>query len=419
MSRSLKVSPENIQEVKSAFSRSPFTSQQALATELGLARDTIRKFLSGIPIDRLNFQEICDKLGLDWQSILPRTDDTSESSIPPDFYVQRPPIESDCCQAIVQSGALLRIKAPQQMGKTCLMRKVLQHARKQGYKTVVLDIQQASSDNFSDLRKFLRWFCTTVGDELNLPGQLENYWHGSSPNYNTTKYFKNYLLGNITSNLVLALDNVDLVFEKAQLAPDFCGLLRSLNQKAESGDVVFQKLRLVIVHSTDVYSSINITQSPLANVGVTVELKPFNWQQVCDLAKLYQLSWDNTQLRELINMVGGHPYLVKEAFDKIARQRLTFDELLQTAYTEAGIYGDYLRGYLLKLNHNAELREAMKKVVAVNSPVRLEVTHRFQLHRMGLVHLQGNDVKISCNLYRKYFCDCLEVTDCDCFGVSQ
>ena len=34
------------------------------------------------------------------------------------FYVERPPIESDCCQQILQPGALIRIKAPEKMGKT-------------------------------------------------------------------------------------------------------------------------------------------------------------------------------------------------------------------------------------------------------------------------------------------------------------
>jgi len=69
MARSLKVAPEYIFKVKEAVKHNAFPSQQALATELGMARDTVRKFLSGIPIDYLNFVEISQKLGLDWQQI--------------------------------------------------------------------------------------------------------------------------------------------------------------------------------------------------------------------------------------------------------------------------------------------------------------------------------------------------------------
>jgi WD40 repeat protein len=69
MSRSLKVASQFIPKVKSTFANSSFGSQQALATETGLSRDTIRKFLSGKPIDRLNFIEISERLDLDWQEI--------------------------------------------------------------------------------------------------------------------------------------------------------------------------------------------------------------------------------------------------------------------------------------------------------------------------------------------------------------
>lgn len=37
------------------------------------------------------------------------------------FYIQRPPIELECCTELVQPGALLRIKAPERMGKTSLL----------------------------------------------------------------------------------------------------------------------------------------------------------------------------------------------------------------------------------------------------------------------------------------------------------
>ena len=68
-SRSLKVSSDQIQQVKQALQRNAFPSQTALATELGLARATVANCLRGKPVDRLNFIEISDKLQLDWQAI--------------------------------------------------------------------------------------------------------------------------------------------------------------------------------------------------------------------------------------------------------------------------------------------------------------------------------------------------------------
>ncbi|WP_249103672.1 AAA-like domain-containing protein [Argonema galeatum] len=46
---------------------------------------------------------------------------------------------------------------------------------------------------------------------------------------------------------------------------------------------VWQSVRLVLVHSTEVYVSLSINQSPF-NVGLTIKLPQFTSQQVQDLA---------------------------------------------------------------------------------------------------------------------------------------
>jgi hypothetical protein len=174
------------------------------------------------------------------------------------FHVKRTRIEEDCYQTILKPGSLIRIKSPYQMGKSWLMYKVITHAKEHGCQALVLDIQLADYENLADFKKFTQWFCETTSEELGIPTLLETYWTGSSNNYRTTRYFQKYLLEQINKDLVLALDNVDLVFENIKIAQNFCGLLRSWNQKAEGGDLTFRKLHLIIVHSTEVYSSIDI-----------------------------------------------------------------------------------------------------------------------------------------------------------------
>jgi hypothetical protein len=57
------------------------------------------------------------------------------------FYVERPPIELQCYEEILQPGALIRIKALRQMGKTSLMSRVLDYAANQGCQTVRLNLR--------------------------------------------------------------------------------------------------------------------------------------------------------------------------------------------------------------------------------------------------------------------------------------
>lgn len=83
MSRSIRVAPQYIPQVKLALKRNGFPSQQALATEMGVSRDTIRKFVNGIGIEHLNFTEICEKLGLNWQDIVYKEDPAPEETPPP------------------------------------------------------------------------------------------------------------------------------------------------------------------------------------------------------------------------------------------------------------------------------------------------------------------------------------------------
>jgi predicted NACHT family NTPase len=69
--RSLTASTEGIEKAKKALNRNCW-SKKALAEELGLARSTVSNFFRCKPVDRLNFEEICKKLGLDWQEIMAR-----------------------------------------------------------------------------------------------------------------------------------------------------------------------------------------------------------------------------------------------------------------------------------------------------------------------------------------------------------
>ncbi|QSJ15685.1 AAA-like domain-containing protein [Nostoc sp. UHCC 0702] len=324
------------------------------------------------------------------------------------FYIERPPIESRCHEAIFKPGSLIRIKAPRQMGKTSLMARILHQASQQDYLTVPLSFQLADGKVFADLDKFLRWFCASVGRRLRIPNKLTDYWDeifGSKDN--CTAYFEDYLLAEINQPLVLGLDEVDCVFQYPEIAGDFFGLLRAWHEDAKNREI-WKKLRLVVVHSTEVYIPLNINQSPF-NVGLPIELPEFNAQQVLDLAQRHGLNWSFTKVEQLMAMVGGHPYLVRVALYRIARKDITLDLLLQKAPTEAGPYSDHLRRHLWNLEQRPELAAAIKKVVATSSPVRLDSIECFKLLSMGLLQQQGNDVTPRCDLYRQYFRDRLRV----------
>ncbi|MEO0537184.1 MAG: AAA-like domain-containing protein [Cyanobacteria bacterium P01_A01_bin.123] len=324
------------------------------------------------------------------------------------YYVERPPTEANCYETVLKPGALIRIKASRQMGKTSLMSRILRHANENQCLTIPLSFQLADAAIFADLDKFLKWFCASVGRRLRLPNKLADYWDEIfGVKDNCTAYFEEYLLPEISKPLVLGLDEVDMVFEHPNIAADFMGLLRAWHESSKTNEL-WKKLRLVVVHSTEVYIPMDINQSPF-NVGLPIELQEFTPAQVLDLAQRHGLSWGEADVARLMAMVGGHPYLVRVALYQVARQETTLDQLLSVAPTEAGPYGDHLRRHWWNLEQRPEMAEAAKRVIASASPVRLEPVQAFQLHSMGIVHLQGNEVMPRCDLYRQYFGDRLNV----------
>lgn len=336
------------------------------------------------------------------------------------YYVERPPVDLTCYEAVVKPGALLRIKAPRQMGKTSLMARTLLYAstadsvpkdyknvqrEEGGYETVSLSFQLADAQIFSDLDQLLQWMCSTVTWKLDLRDRVDEFWQqlrGSK--LRCTAYFEKYLLPeleNMNKSLVLGLDEVDLVFGSQGTAANFFGLLRAWNELAKSKPT-WKRLRMIIVHSTEVYIPLEINESPF-NVGTGVELPEFDDVQVMDLARRHGLAWTAEHCNKLMDMLGGHPYLVRVALYHITRQEMALTDLLETANTDAGLFGDHLRRHLWNLERHPELADAMREVCLSKQAIELRSDLAFKLDSLGLVKRKGDKVVPRCKLYRLYF----------------
>jgi transcriptional regulator with XRE-family HTH domain len=321
------------------------------------------------------------------------------------FYVERPPIESNCYKVIEQSESLIRIKAPRQMGKTSLMSKVLNHAANKGYRKVSLNLRLAESTDYTNLDHFLRWFCTSVTIMQGLPNMIDEHWDKKLGNskLKCTSYFQEHLLA-VDKPLALGLDEVDRVFPYPAIAGDFLGMLRTWHESAKTSDI-WKRLRLVVVHR-EVYTQLSIDQSPF-NVGTPIELLEFTPEQVGNLVQMNGLDWDTPLVQQLMDVVGGHPHLVQQVVSYLRSFKdTTLEQLLVTASTDTGIFGDHLKQLLWGLQQQPELITALKQVVTATSPVRLKSLEQVsKLLSMGLVQLQGNQVVTpSCKLYHQYFC---------------
>ncbi len=329
---------------------------------------------------------------------------------PMDFpiHIERHNVESLCCKTIKQDAAMIRIRSQQRMGKTSLLRYLLDYAREQGYRTAKLDLELAI-DNLTYLNSFTRWLCEEILDNLDRQPNSEEYWQAfNNVNGDLTRFLQNYLLSENESPLVLAIVSFEQLFKYSDIFSKFSSYLRAWHEKAKSGDRVgkiWRKLRVVLVYSTETYPELNINHSPF-NVGTRIDLLEFNPCEVTTLAKLNELDEQLGEdgLSQLMGLVGGHPYFIQEAFAKLkSQQKMTLEELLRLAPTDEGIYSDYLRQQLCTLRDNSQLESAYKKVVMTNESVRLDTEVAFKLHSLGLVKFSGNDCIPSYDLFVQYF----------------
>jgi transcriptional regulator with XRE-family HTH domain len=69
MPKSLKVSFDFIEIVNMALARNGYSNQRALARSAGLSLATVSNFLTGKPVSYATFEEVCQRLNLDWREI--------------------------------------------------------------------------------------------------------------------------------------------------------------------------------------------------------------------------------------------------------------------------------------------------------------------------------------------------------------
>ena len=316
------------------------------------------------------------------------------------------------------STALRRIKAPRKWGKTSATIRIIEREREQGFHIVCLNFREFDTDTdaLQNLGIFLQKFCESVIQELNENGlQIENnvaeYWQKSSDPNNKTKcrrYIQKYVLNVINQPLVILLDEVDRLFGNSQIDAEFFALLRVFYERSASEEI-WQKLKIIIVHSQD-YTETSINQSPF-NVGESIELPEFDELQIRELLQLHGLNWQPEQIQQLMELVGGHPYMVRMALYKIANQEMTFSKFLELAATEAGPFAEDL---LYKWNHleRYDLKQEYRRVLATTEAVQIDAQNANILESMGLIKRDKenpNRVKCFCNLYRLYFSHFLEL----------
>ena len=322
------------------------------------------------------------------------------------FYVERPPLENLAYYEIRKPGSVISIHAPLKMGKSSLLIRILNQAHQVSYRTVTIDLKTIDNVLFQDLDKFLRWFCVNVTRQLKLPNRIDEYWDdllGSK--VNCTQYFQDYILPSVHRPIVLAFNEFNKIFNQNLIVHEFSSLLRFWYEQSKEFPK-WKKLRLVIVNSIKNFVPLDPNQSPF-NVGLPLEILPFTVEQIQDLANRHELDWigergkNNAQI--LLEVVNGHPYLVRLAFYYLLTNQISLDELEKLSGSVLYVYQDYLKALLFILQRNPLLLDPLREILLGRKPLDIDSAIAYQLESLGLIEFRENRPSISCRLYQYYF----------------
>ncbi len=316
-----------------------------------------------------------------------------------DFYVLRP--QDDVARrAIIQHGVTLTIKGPRQMGKSSLLVRAMNAATEKGKHVVFLDFQLFNQSALDNAETFFKQFCVWITIKLKLENRVEEYWQWPLGNSQCcTLYVEDCILGATDRPLVLAMDEVERVFD-TDFRSDFFGMLRSWHNDRATAPV-WKRLDLALVTSTEPYQLIeNLNQSPF-NVGEIVEMRDFNREQVSDLNDKHGGPLTMSDVDALIELLGGHPYLTRKALYLVASGQSSMADLLATATHDRGPFGDHLRYHLFRLHGHDALIGGLREIIRRRACEDEAVFWRLQ--GAGLVLRDGHAIVPRCRLYGEYF----------------
>jgi serine/threonine protein kinase len=347
------------------------------------------------------FDDTTSQSGVPFSRPLPSRFESPEAPVDPQsqFYIERE-IDRMALEKIGGQEVTMVLKGPRQIGKTSLLKRIMVKAAGAGKHVALLNFQEFDKSIFNDVDTFFRQFCILLTHKLKKANRVDEFWKkykllGNIPL--CSAYLEEYLLKEVSGYLVLAMDEVDRLFE-TNFSDDFFGMLRAWNNRQTPA---WKQLDLVLVTSTDPYLFIsNFHQSPF-NVGEVFRLQDFTPAQVAELNRRHDSPLSAEEVDQLVALVGGHPYLVRKALYEVASRRVPLASLLANAIDELGPFGDHLRRFAFGLYGQEDLQEALRQVLRYKKCRDERIFHRLQ--GAGLIRQEGQAVVFRCQLYADFF----------------
>ena len=308
--------------------------------------------------------------------------------------------ERKAADYLAEPGAPVVLVGPAEIGKTYCLEHLLEQNRQTGDAVVRVNLEFLGQEAEGSADRFLKAFAWEIVDQLELDdAALARAWsRDRSPARKLTYFLQRSVLPHSAGTTFLAIDRADVLGR----GEDAMELLSTLRHWSELHGSPWDKLRVLLAVSTEPeLLSERIHSSPF-NLTDPIRLAELDGPQVQDLARRYGLAWTEGEIADLMDLVGGHPYLVSKVMYPAAAQGCSLDEVLADPLAESGLFTVHLAALMLQIRRDERLASAIREVLDGDAGgPDVEVAQR--LLRAGLLRGAPGEYAIRYKIYELYF----------------
>ena len=289
------------------------------------------------------------------------------------------------------------------MGKSSLLARGLDEARKQGATVALTDFQTFSAEQFENSASLFLAIAAELALQLEIDFDPAVHWSPHfGPGTNLEQFIRRHVLSRFDTPLVWGMDGVDRLFRYAYSGELF-GLMRSWhNRRAMDPAGPWMRLTLILAFAAETALFItDQSQSPF-NIGTQVTLSDFTPAEAAEMNCRYgSLLSGAAECDQLYSLLQGHPFLTRRALMEISTGNYTLEELLAKAEYDDGPFGQDLDKIMSVLTSDQELLEAVRKIMA--GELCGDRMSFYRLRSGGIVKGEWNiNEQIRCPLYAAY-----------------
>lgn len=326
----------------------------------------------------------------------------------PLWYIPRRDAELLALNKLRDAGIPVTLQAPEGFGKSWMVRHLLARLAQQdlvaGQRTEVVrfNLRKATVTPLSSLDELLTLLLRAVLEQLQIdkvdallaraskvPGDAKRKFR---------RAFEQHVLSREANRVLLILEEADHLHGSAD-ETDFFAVLRAM---AEDTTAPYQRLRLLVTIAAEAGFLETTNHSAFFGLSLPIVLDGFTLAQLRSEASLYGLHPDDSGLRELHRLTGGHPFFARLAMHEAVCGEKSLAAVLSATDARGGLFASSLQRLRMYVEREG-LKSALCEILA--SPRHnLPPIQYLKLYRKGLV-VESNpgEYRLRCPLFEDYF----------------